>query len=290
MRFPLRSSSSILIAATTLTFGAISVPGVPVHAASHRNAPLSMTQVNVTGTNFSLVPSQVNAGLVRLNVVTPGPGGQTQIEIGRLMNPAAKAKVAAGMGKGINAVFPFLTLSGGVGGVPKQPQTAIFNLTAGTYVMFDLDGLTANKNPHSSYHFITVTGQSSTATPPATATVRAVDFKFQTAGQFAPGFNTIQLVNAGREPHELDLMHIAPGKTLHDVKMAMMGNSQPKWAQPVGGWGALSAGQHQWLRVQLAPGNYVMMCWIPDQFSFPGHKATNKPHVMLGMIKMITVR
>lgn len=289
MRFSLRSGIAVLAAATTLTLGTFSIAAWPVHAAPHVQAPERMAQITVTGTDFSRVPSQLNAGLVRLNLITPGSNANAQIAVARLSKPSARAKVAAGMARGINAVFPFITLEGGVGAMPHQPQTAIFNLTPGTYVVFDLNGLTANKNPHSPYHFLTVTGQLSTATPPAAATVRALDFKFQTSGRFAPGYTTLQLVNTGHEPHELDLMKIAPGKTLQDVKMAMMGNSQPKWAQEVGSWGAISPGHRQWLRVQLTPGNYVMMCWIPDQFSYPGHKATNKPHVMLGMIKMISV-
>lgn len=289
MKSPLRSGSAALVALASLTIGPMSIAAWPAHAAPYSVAPGTVSQITVAGTDFSRVPSHVNAGLVRLNVTASGNSG-TEIDIARLQKPSTKSQVAAGMGKGINAVFPFLTLNGGVGGGPHSIQTAIFNLRPGTYVIFDLDGLTARKNPHSPYHFISVTGPASTATPPTAATVRAVDFRFHTSGQFTPGFSTLQFVNSGHEPHEIDLMRIAPGKTLQDVKMALMGNSQPKWAKRAGAWGVLSPGQRQWLRVKLTPGNYVLMCFVPDVFSYPGHKATHKPHAMLGMIKMVRVR
>lgn len=289
MNFRLRIVSPMLLALASLGVGAGPFPMHDVHAAPSSAVPATMTQITVTGTDFSRVPARLSAGLIRLNLNTPQPNGSTQITIGRLQNPGARSKVAAGMRKGINAVFPFLTLNGGVGGVPHSTQTAIFNLTPGMYVIFDLDGLTANKNPHSPYHFVTVTGQASTVTPMTTATVRAVDFRFRTSGQISSGFDTLKFVNSGHEPHEMDLMKLAPGKTKNDVMMALKMQSEPKWAQPVGGWGVLSPGHSQWLRIHLTPGNYVLLCFVPDTFSYPGHKATNQPHAMLGMVKVIHV-
>jgi hypothetical protein len=88
----------------------------------------------------------------------------------------------------------------------------------------------------------------------------------------------------------MDLMRIAPGKTMADLKKAMMGNSNPKWVTQVGGWGVVTPGAAEWAHLNLTAGNYVLMCWVPDIFAYPGHKPTNKPHAMLGMVRMITVK
>jgi hypothetical protein len=256
----------------------------------HATSAAGVRSMSVVDNNFAGVPAALTAGPVQLSVTTHHINSGSEIDIARLRTAGARAKVAAGMSKGMNAVFPNVILVGGVGEMSMQPSTATFVLTAGTYVVFNLDALTANKNPHSPYRFITVTGTPTGPKPSASTTVRLVDFKFQLSNGLPRGMSSVRMVNAGHEPHEMDVIRLAPGKTMADVKKAMMGNSQPKWITNIGGWGALSPGQTEWAHLNLTPGNYVLMCWVPDQMGYPGHKATNKPHVMLGMIRMVTVK
>jgi hypothetical protein len=50
-----------------------------------------------------------------------------------------------------------------------------------------------------------------------------------------------------------------------------------------GGITGLAPGSSAWLKLDLHPGNYAALCFIPDP-------TTGKPHVMLGMITALTVQ
>jgi uncharacterized cupredoxin-like copper-binding protein len=55
----------------------------------------------------------------------------------------------------------------------------------------------------------------------------------------------------------------------------------PTWFREVNGTGA-KPGKVGEMDVELTPGNYIMLCFVPD-------KASKTPHVMLGMMKEVTV-
>ncbi|HEX2194576.1 MAG TPA: hypothetical protein VHK63_06450, partial [Candidatus Limnocylindria bacterium] len=48
------------------------------------------------------------------------------------------------------------------------------------------------------------------------------------------------------------------------------------------GLGALSAGQTSWLALDLQPGTYVALCFVPDE-------QTGTPHALMGMVSIFTV-
>ncbi len=275
-------------------FGACALAASLASAIVLPHAMLAATPqtIAVADENYARVPTSLTAGIV--NVVTTthqtNPNLTDAVDMARLNTVQAKSKVAAGMGKGISGVLPYITLVGGVDQMPRASRAATFDLSAGTYVVFDLNALTASKNPHSPYKFFTVTGSGSGAPPASAATVRLIDFKFQVPTGLPGGVSTVRLVNTSHEPHEMNLAKVAQGKTMADVKAALMSNASPKWVTEIGGWGVISPGQTEWAHLNLTPGNYLLACWVPDMFSYPGHKATNKPHAMLGMMKMISVK
>jgi hypothetical protein len=56
----------------------------------------------------------------------------------------------------------------------------------------------------------------------------------------------------------------------------------PPPALPVGGVAVIDAGGSGVFTADLAPGNYGMICFVPDA-------KDGKPHLMHGMMKQITV-
>ena len=48
------------------------------------------------------------------------------------------------------------------------------------------------------------------------------------------------------------------------------------------GLGALSPGQTSWLALDLAPGTYIALCFVPD-------RETGVPHALMGMVQVFTV-
>lgn len=148
-------------------------------------------------------------------------------------------------------------------------------------------------------------------TPPAGAFVAeytARDYAFVGPAELPSGWVTIRMANAGLEHHFVFLTLLPEGKTMEDyvsdVGMpfdsvwhqlrsgavdkagagAMLGELLPEWyadAASMGGPGLVAPGGVGQATMRLAPGNYVMECYVktPD----------GEFHVALGMAMPLTV-
>ena len=110
------------------------------------------------------------------------------------------------------------------------------------------------------------------------------DFSFDTPDTLAAGLLTYQVTNRGQEAHEMVFLRLAGGKTWKDV-MAFLQTPQAKTlpGSIVGGMSALGPDQTAWVSMDLVPGTYVILCFLPDTSS-------GLLHVQLGMICSITVK
>jgi hypothetical protein len=95
----------------------------------------------------------------------------------------------------------------------------------------------------------------------------------------------VALTNNGRQPHEFQVLGIAPGKTAADFEKFFKspGASGPPAYTAIGGSAAIAPGSRQVFDVDLKPGTYYVMCFVTD----PQRKA---PHFALGMMKQFTVK
>jgi hypothetical protein len=125
------------------------------------------------------------------------------------------------------------------------------------------------------------------------------------------GESVLQVTNQGDEPHELAILKLAPGMSA-DTFIAIMTASEEATegtpeatsdgdemdhASPVaspageameqppfseaGGIQALSPGLTGWAVLDLEPGDYVAVCFVPN--------AEGVPHATLGMVKAFSV-
>ena len=113
-------------------------------------------------------------------------------------------------------------------------------------------------------------------------TFEAIDYGFKGPDTLPAGVVTIKIVNNGKELHHVQLLRLADGKTAADFGAALKADGHPPtWISFRGGPNAAEGGATVESTVALEPGNYVLICLIPDP------KGT--PHVALGMIKALTV-
>lgn len=124
------------------------------------------------------------------------------------------------------------------------------------------------------------------AEPPAAireVTITARDFAFDAPDTLAAGPTTIRLVNQGPEMHHVSLARLDEGKNLQDVMDALAaGGPPPAWLVEVGGPNAPNAtGGESRATLDLAPGTYALLCWIPSP--------DGTSHVMKGMAKQVVV-
>jgi hypothetical protein len=127
-----------------------------------------------------------------------------------------------------------------------------------------------------------------TAAAPAAANVvniSASEYKFEAPDQIPAGLTTFKLTNGGKEMHHVTLIKLDSGKTYNDliegIKNMKPGTHPPGWVIPAGGPNAAAPTSSSSLTQVMQPGNYAIVCFIPD--------AKGVPHVMKGMSKPLTV-
>ena len=133
----------------------------------------------------------------------------------------------------------------------------------------------------------------SAGAPTSDATISLADFSFTVAAPLKAGRHTIHVQNGGAEPHDLNLMKLAPGRTIEDVRNflnperarrddAKAAPSLESIGIPVGGGvAAMSPGMSAYFDVNLTPGDYVVFCMVtaPD----------GKSHIEHGMVQPLKV-
>ncbi|HJU90023.1 MAG TPA: hypothetical protein VJ672_11555 [Gemmatimonadaceae bacterium] len=128
-------------------------------------------------------------------------------------------------------------------------------------------------------------GAGSAAHTPAAnvVTITARDYAFEAPDTIQAGTTTFQLDNKGPEFHHIWLVRLDEGKTFADFSAAMSAGAHgmPSWAVDVGGPQPATPGTITNASVDLAPGNYLILCVIPSK--------DGKPHVMKGMVRPLTV-
>jgi hypothetical protein len=189
---------------------------------------------------------------------------------------------------------------------PGHESKAIVELAPGNYVVLCLvpspDGTThLEKGMIQSF---AVEGESQGEPPQADHTITMLDFAFEAPPDVAAGEQVWEVVNDGQQPHELVLLKLDEGRTFAEF-MEGFGQGDPVASPEVpspsshdhatspmpdadiftalGGMQAIIPGATGWFVADLEPGNYVLICFVPDPES-------GAPHVMLGMVRELTVR
>jgi hypothetical protein len=106
------------------------------------------------------------------------------------------------------------------------------------------------------------------------------------------GTMILQVMNNDTTGHEMNLLKLDNGKTIQDVKTFLHQKKGPpplnaKTYGPApytyaGGIQPIEPGLSNWVELNLAPGNYVAVCFVPE--------ISGISHVDEGMIKEFTVQ
>ncbi len=121
------------------------------------------------------------------------------------------------------------------------------------------------------------------AEPTADVEIKLADYAFTESGPIASGRHTLKITNDGPQTHEFFLARLDSGVTAAQfigwVEHGMAGRPP---ARPFGGTVGIANGGHAYVVANLAPGNYALICFLPDA-------KDGKEHYKHGMIKQITV-
>jgi uncharacterized cupredoxin-like copper-binding protein len=251
-------------------------------------APAATQLVHVKATDFKFdMPASVPAGPVNFHLMNEGKEMHHAIVV-RLEDGKTLRDLAAAM-KTEGPPPPWLKFVGGPNGaVPGATASSTLMLTPGHYAVLCLipgtDGV-----PHVAKGMaqeFTVTGSASDAAlPAATDTIHLEDYGFKSARPLAAGSHSILVVNDGPQVHEMVMLKLMPGKSAEDFgNWATTGGMKgPPPALPIGGAGLMEPGTSSLVSVDLTPGDYGYICFVPDS-------KDGKPHAAHGMVSQFTVQ
>lgn len=242
--------------------------------------------VTITARDFALdMPDSVPAGLTTVRFLNQGKqlhhatfvklaDGHTMKDLMAAMAKPGPLPGWAEMAGGPNAV------------VPGDSSNITETLDPGSYVALCLvpgpDGA-----PHFAKgmeHAFTVVPSTAAAAPAPTpdVTVTLADYSFTLSTPLTAGHHVIRVDNSGPQIHELVLVQLPPGKTAMDLVRWVNKQQGPPPGKPIGGLSSMHPGGSASFTVDLTPGSYAFICFVPDA-------KDGKPHAMHGMTKQFTI-
>lgn len=258
--------------------------GATADTAATGRAP---NMVNVTATEYAFeMPDTIPAGLTTFRLVDAGKELHhvqlIKLADGKTMSDFVKAVEAGGPpptwateAGGVNAPRP--------GGGEASTTLAV---APGNYAVVCLIP-DAKGVPHVAKGMLrplTVTAATGPAAtePTSDVTIKLADYSFELPAPISAGTHTIRVENDGAQPHEVQIVRLAPGKTAADVAAWVDHQQGPPPGEPIGGVPAIPVGTHAFVTANFTPGNYALLCFVPDT-------KDGKPHTAHGMVKQITV-
>lgn len=250
-------------------------------------------------------PTEVEAGRYHVVLENQSDMMEIDLEIWQLPEGVTIDDVVAFFESGdeeamVPDFFYDMNFNGGPAAFPGETTGVVLDLTPGEWYanVYTYDPET-DENTDMPVAF-TVTGEMPELDEPAAdATIEMVDMDFIVPDTIAAGPQTWNLVNTGEQPHHLILSRVPDGTTEEDVmQLAMMFAGPP--ASPEAGASPMaepamapedlqdvlyslpiSPGNFNVLEVDLEPGTYSLICFLPDP--------SGMPHVLMGMVEIIVV-
>ncbi|HEX3160110.1 MAG TPA: hypothetical protein VHQ45_16435 [Gemmatimonadaceae bacterium] len=267
-----------------------SASGTPATATP---APTAANVVTIDATDFAFAaPDTVPAGLTTIRLVTSPGREMHHATLVKLTGGKTFADFAAAMKAGTHPMWA-LPVGGPNPPAPGGVAEVVQSLEPGDYAIVcyvpSADGV-----PHFAKGMIraltvvdngAAAGNGSVAAaelPAADIIMTLSDYAFETDVPLTAGKHVIRVETKAAQPHEVVLAELAPGKTVQDLVAWMEKQEGPPPGKPIGGVAGLMPGTAAVFPVDLAPGEYAMICFIPDA-------KDGKPHFVHGMMKQVKV-
>ena len=259
----------------------------PAVSAAARPARYTGRVVTITAKDYAFeAPDSVEAGYVTIRLLARGKELH-HTQMARLDDGHTLKDLFAAMGApGAKPPAWFVEVGGPNAAVPGGESAASLDLVPGRYVLLCFipspDG-----TPHimkgMAKEFVVTPSKAKAAVVKAPAsTVTLTDYDFTFSKPLVAGEQTLRLVNTAAQHHELFIARLAPGKTAMELAQWAEKAEGPPPGMPLGGITGIDKGGWNDLTLNLEPGEYAIICFLPDA-------KDGKPHLVHGMIKQVTV-
>ena len=247
--------------------------------------PVAVNTVTVVAHDYSFdAPDVIPAGMTTFELLNQGQELH-HVTLFKLEGGHTLADLEAAMQTPSESLDWLIAVGGPNAAIPGGSANATLDLQPGNYAMIcfipSSDGA-----PHFAKGMIrplTVTSsQGATAADlKADVTIELVDYTFILSKPITAGRHTVKVANRGPQDHEAVFFKLASGKTLEDF-MAVGEDLANLPGEFWGGVSTMGKGQFNYLTIHFTPGQYLLLCFVPDV-------ADGAPHIAHGMAQVITV-
>ncbi len=250
-------------------------------------APGATTEITITTLDYSFkAPAEVPAGLVSVTVKNEGAEPH-HVQLARLKEGVTPDAFGQALQEDFEKAITLVSWVGGPSIVNHGgASTVTLDLEAGTHMLLcfvpDPQGVPHLAHGMAGVMQVVPADTDAAEAPAADLTVDLLDFSYAFSEGIKSGKQTWEVVNDGKEIHEISLIKLHEGKTMEDVEHFMHAMEGPPPFAFAGGMQAIDPGASGWLHLDLTPGNYVAICHIPDP-------ASGQTHAMLGMVMPFVV-
>jgi hypothetical protein len=286
-----RFSGSVLLPASliVLSLGACrkSHASDEIPAADSSAAIVGANTVDIKATEFSFeAPDTIRAGLTTFRLVDAGKQLH-HAQLVRLKDGKSYADLERALMKG-GPPPAWLEFAGGPnaprpgGGVAVETE----ELEPGNYaIICVIPG--PDHEPHvmkGMMHPLTVVPAVGAPAPEPTAdvVVHMAEYDYKFSKPITAGEHRLRVDNDGSQPHELELVRLADGKSVVDLEKWVDSQQGPPPGEPLGGVATIASGEEAYFSADFTPGRYALICFVPDAHD-------GKPHFLHGMAQELTV-
>jgi hypothetical protein len=281
-------TTGLLVVAATVTITGALRAG----ATGEGPKPKKANVVTVTTVDYAFqAPDSITAGRTTLRLVNKGPDFHhiwlIKLEGGHTVAELVEASKSHG---------PLPSWAVDVGGpnspMPGGEATATLDLEAGHYVMVCVIPSMKDGQPHymkGMMKELTVTAPrgvaqaGKTAAPAADVEMTLDDYSFTTSAPITSATRTIRIHNVASQSHEMVIVKLNPGTTPEQFLGAIEKPNGPPPGAILGGITGIAKGRVVDLHTNFAPGDYSLLCFVPDA-------KDGKPHIAHGMVKSFSVK
>ena len=284
-----------LMSLMTLLIATMAVATAQATTAGPRLQDLNLPEVVVTASESGFaVPAEIAAGAVLLTLdnQAPFPAGFSIIrlpdgmEVEDLLTPPDPAASPATSPTLPPALYD-TAWAGGAFAMPGARTSSVVSLSAGTWLVVPPPDIPVPPA------VMTVTGETDTTIqPPEGAVAIELDnFQIRLPDQLPAGHQVWHVANAGDQPHEM-IISRTPERLTAEQAAALAtlppdaapdpSLPNPEAFEQVAFIAPLSQGQAVLAELDLEPGHYVAVCFIPERES--GH-----PHATKGMVTVFSI-
>ena len=257
-------------------------------------SPLALAQeeaenpvIAATEDGVMLPAEELAAGIVTLTFQNDTEAPFSPI-LARLNEGKTVEDFMGAMQQGPAAAFAVVTVLGSPEVGVESSADVTYDLLAGDYLLLSF----ASDGPPDLLPFSVAETQGETGeAPEADAEVSLVDFAFAIPAELRTGEQLWEIANLGEQPHQMQVFRVDDDATLPDVTEALTTAMMAAEAGPpempfetAFAWTLMSPDTRAWVEVNLEPGTYAVVCFIPDTTS-----EEMVSHLEHGMITLVTV-